>query len=243
MPGLRHRRRATYLLRLILAGLVATLAVAACGPSDGSATPGIGRASGEPTERPIATVPADPTLAAAVGPWRRVPAKADPAFGATFVAGCRAAEAAIGSMPARVVDVRGRGWITVLLASDTAAFLCRTTVDDPAHPVEIRSVTVPSATIATDQIDLALWTQVRISPETITYAVGRVGPEPADVIGGYVDQTFVFATHENGWWVAWWPPQAASDGFAAVDHGHVVLNEVKAPASGEFPDASAGASP
>lgn len=223
--------------------MLATLALAACGTSDGSATPGPGQSTGEPTDRPIATVPADPALAAAIGPWRRVPYPSEASFGAPFVAGCRAAEAAIGSMPAMVVDVRGRGWITVLFASDTAAFLCRTTVDDPTHPVEVRPVTVPGGTVAGDQIDLALWTQVRIPPETITYAVGRVGPDPAEVIGGFIDQTFVFATHENGWWVAWWPPQAASDGFAAVDHSHVVLDNAKPPPSGEFPDASAAASP
>ena len=228
--------------RLLIA-LVATVALAACGPSDGSATPGVGQASNEPSDQPIATVPADPALAAALGPWRRVPYQADPSFGVPFVAGCRAAEAGIGSMPAKVVDVRGRGWITALFASDTAAFLCRTTVDDPTHPVEVRAVAVPGGSVVGDQIDLALWTGVRIAPETITYAVGRVGPVPAEVIGGFVDQTFVFATHENGWWVAWWPPQAASDGFAAVDNSHLVLNNVKPPASGAFPDASAGASP
>lgn len=228
---------------LVLLALLASLALAACGTSDGTATPGPGQASGEPTERPIATVPGDPALAAALGPWRRVPFQADPAFGAPFAAACRSADASIGPMPVKVVDVRGRGWITVLFASDSAAFLCRTTVDDPTHPVEVRAVAVPSGPVSADQIDLALWTQVRIPPETITYAVGRVGPEPAEVIGGFVDQTFVFATHQNGWWVAWWPPQAASDGFAAVDHSHIVLNNVKPPASGEFPEGSAGASP
>jgi hypothetical protein len=238
-----HPRRAERrTLRRLVVAAVATLTLTACGPS-GTATPGVGQATGAPTERPIATVPADPALAAAIGPWRRVPYQADPAFGATFVAGCRAGEAAIGAMPAKAVDIRGRGWITVLFASESAAFLCRTTVDDPTHPVEIRAVTVPSGTVTADEIDLALWTQVRISPETITYAAGRVGPDPAFVIGGFIDQTFIFATQSNGWWLAWWPPQAASDGFSATDHSHIVLNHVKPPASGEFPEASASASP
>ena len=221
--------------------LAATLA--ACDASTGSGQPSQDQATSTPTEQPIATIPTDPTLAAALGAWRRVPFKADPAFGAPFADGCRAAEPTIGTTPVAVVDIRGRGWITVLFASDTAAYLCRTTVADPGHPLEVRAVAVPSGTISGDQIDLALWTTVRISPETITYAVGRVGPDPAEVIGGFIDQTFVFATHASGWWVAWWPPQAASDGFAAVDHGHVVLNNVEPPIGGEFPAASAGASP
>lgn len=239
-----HPRRAQRrTARLLLVSVLATVALGACSSTDGSPTPGPGQASGEPTERPIATVPGDPALAAALGPWRRVPFQADPAFGAPFAAACRSADASIGAAPVKVVDVRGRGWITVLFASDTAAFLCRTTIDDPTHPLEVRAITVPGGTIAGDQIDLVLWTEVRIAPETITYAVGRVGPDPAEVIGGFVDQTFVFATHANGWWVAWWPPQAASDGFAAVDHSHIVLNNVKPPASGEYPQTSAGASP
>lgn len=236
----RAQRRTT---RLLLPALLTTLVLAACGTSDGTATPGPGLASAVPTERPIATVPDDPALAAAVGPWRRVPFQADPAFGGPFAAACRSADASIGAAPVHVVDVRGRGWITVLFVSDTAAFLCRTTINDPSHPLEVRAIAIPGGTISGDQIDLALWTQVRIPPETITYAVGRVGPAPAEVIGGFVDQTFVFATHQNGWWVAWWPPQAASDGFAAVDNSHLVLNNVKPPASGEFPAASAGSSP
>ena len=240
---MHYRRAQRRTARCLLLCMVATIALAACDASAGTPTPDPGRTGGEPTDAPIATVPGDPALAAAIGPWRRVPYQADAAFGAAFAQACRSADASIGATPVKVVDVRGRGWITVLFASDSAAFLCRTTVDDPTHPVEVRAVAVPSGTVSADQIDLALWTQVRIAPETITYAVGRVGPEPAEVIGGFVDQTFVFATHQNGWWVAWWPPQAASDGFAAVDRSHIVLNNVKPPASGEFPEGSAGASP
>jgi len=197
----------------------------------------------EPTDAPIATVPADPALAAAIGPWRRVPFKADEAFGAPYVAACAAAEPKIGRMPVAVVDVRGSGWIAVLFAGAKAAYLCRTTVDDPSHPLEIRPIVVPAGTITGTEIDLALWTSVQVATERATYAVGRVGPDPADVIGGFVDQSFVFATHANGWWVAWWPPQPDSDGFAAVDRGHVVLNNVLVPAGGEFPAPSPSSAP
>jgi hypothetical protein len=217
--------------------LVASLALAAsvlagCNPGDGSLQPSD---TVEPTDAPLATVPTDPSLAAALGPWRRVPFKADPAFGIPFIAGCKGAEAAIGDTPAVVVDVRGRGWITAVFASDSAAFLCRTTVDDPTDPVEVRPMAVPTGSLAQDGIDLALWTEVQSGAETITYAAGRVGSLPAEVIGGFVDQSFVFGTHANGWWIAWWPPQVASDGFAAVDQGHVVLNNVLPPEGGEYP--------
>ena len=237
MPDVRCRHRWFLVLALSLAAVVGACA------SEGQATQPPQSSAARPTDQPLATVPSDPTLAAALGPWRRVPFQADPAFGVPFVAGCRGVEAAIGSMRAVVVDVRGRGWITVLFASETAAFLCRTTVDDPTHPLEVRAVAVPGGSVTGDQIDLALWTPVRIAPETITYAVGRVGPEPAEVIGVFNDQSFVYGTHQNGWWVAWWPPQPPIDGFSAVDHSHLVLNHVAAPASGEFPEASAGASP
>ena len=236
MTGRRPRWRA-------LVGAISLAAVVVAGCDAGGGSPTAPPDTFEATDAPVATVPADPALAAAVGPWRRVPFKADPAFGVRYISGCTAAEPAIGATPAVVVDVRGRGWITVVFASDSKAFLCRTTVDDPSHPVEVRAMTVPSGTLADDDIDLALWTTVQIGAETITYAAGRVGSVPVEVIGGFVDQTFVFATHADGWWVAWWPPQVASDGFAATDKGHVVLNNVKPPEAGEYPAPSAGASP
>jgi hypothetical protein len=234
----RHRPTAYRLDRRIrwpvAAALVALAAVvAACsGEAEGTIGPG---GTDRPTDQPLATTPQDPTLAAAIGPWRRNPFKADPAFGAPFEAGCRSAEPAIGAIPRVVLDVRGNGWITLLFADDANAFLCRATLDDPGHPLEVRHIDVPTATLADNGIDLALWTQVDIPPDTYTFAVGRVGPVPADVIGGFVNETFVFATHTNGWWVAWWPPQPKCDGFSAVDGGHLVMGNVKAPPGGEYP--------
>ncbi|HXI45291.1 MAG TPA: hypothetical protein VNH13_03235, partial [Candidatus Acidoferrales bacterium] len=126
MTATRQRWRA-------LAGAITLASTVLAGCDVGVGSPTVPPDTFEATDAPVATVPTDPALAAAVGPWRRVPYKADPAFGVPFISGCEAAEPAIGDTPALVVDVRGRGWITVVFASGTKAFLCRTTVDDPTH--------------------------------------------------------------------------------------------------------------
>src|SRR5690349_3969914 len=132
MPLARRARRRT----VIAAAATLGVALSACGGA--SESPPVG-ATAPATDPPIATVPADPALAAAIGPWRRVPFKADAAFAAPYAAACAAAEPTIGTTPVAVVDVRGNGWIAVLFASTNAAYLCRTTVDDPSHPIEVRA--------------------------------------------------------------------------------------------------------
>jgi hypothetical protein len=181
------------------------------------------------TEAALASQPADPAMAAAVGPWRRVPFKSDPAFGAPYVAACRAASADIGQIPATVVDVRGQGWITVLFASSDKAFLCRTTVADPAHPLAIEPIDVPAAALADDGIDLAHYEELGTGSGTTSFAVGRVGPTPAFVIAGFDDQSFVFGTVGGGWYVMWWPTGVTCDGISAVNQSHLVLDTAHAP--------------
>lgn len=220
----RRRTSAPAALALLVAVIVGACEVTGSPlPSSGSAgTPSA-------TEEALATQPGDPAMAAAVGPWRRVPFNADPAFGAPYVAACRAASADIDQLPAAVVDVRGQGWITVLFASADKAFLCRTTVADPAHPLAIDPIDVPSGTVSETGLDLARYEEIGSGSSTTSFAVGRVGPTPAEVIAGFDDQTFVFGTRGGGWYVMWWPTGVSCDGIAAVDHGHVVLASVDPP--------------
>jgi hypothetical protein len=225
---LTGRPRGRTLALTALALLVALVA----GACDATGSPGpssLGSDTPATTEAPLTTQPSDPAMAAAVGPWRRVPFKADPGFGALYVAACRAASPDIGQIPATVVDVRGRGWITVLFASSQKAFLCRTTVGDPAHPLAIESIDVPAGTLAGGGVDLANYEELGKGSETTSFAVGRVGPTPSAVIAGFDDQTFVFGTMGGGWYVMWWPTGVTCDGISSVNNSHIVLDSTHAP--------------
>src|SRR5438046_2354484 len=94
MPLARRARR-----RTVLVSALASILLAAC-TTEGTVQPaGVRRASLRRPFREIRRLPR------AVGPWRRVPFKADPSFGVPFVAGCRTAEPAIGTTPPVVVEI------------------------------------------------------------------------------------------------------------------------------------------
>ena len=221
-------RRLAALVALALA-VVACDTAASAAPSTGSRSTGPGPTRVNQETSP----PGDPTLAAATGPWRRVPFAADAAFGVAQEAGCRGGPVSIGSSAQRVVtDVRGDGRIVLVFASPTKAFLCITSVDHPESPVDIEALTVPSTTLAADGIDLVFYKEVGTGASTIAYAVGRVGPEPKYVITGFVDQTFVFGAMGGGWYSLWWPVTVACDGVSSVNGAHIVLDNAPAPCQG-----------
>lgn len=219
----------------LLAGLAAlAICLAAC--DAGSPAPGASSGPGGspvPTRVAQASQPSDPATAAATGPWRRVPFVVDASFGAQQEAGCRNGVVAIPTALARVLtDVRGEGRVLMLFASSTKAFLCVTSIDDPAHPVDVESLTVPAKAIAADGIDLVSYAETGSGSGTIVTAVGRVGPTPTAVIAGFVDQTFVFGAMGGGWYSMWWPVTVACDGISSVNNAHIVLDNTPAPCQG-----------
>ena len=95
-------------MRLLTGLATLAFALSACdagasGTPNGSAGDSAGTG---PTRVPQVTTPAasDPTSAAAIGPWRRVPFLADPSFGRAQEDGCRHGVVPIGSTAARVVS-------------------------------------------------------------------------------------------------------------------------------------------
>jgi hypothetical protein len=224
-------------MRRLAALLALALVLAACDSAVGPITSGpVTRASDVPLPTRVgqaSSQPGDPNIAAATGPWRRVPFPADPGFTAAQEAGCRNGPVAIGSSAARVVtDVRGGGRILLVFVATTKAYLCVASFDDPAHPVDVETLAVPSTALAPDGIDLVFYTEVGSGASTIAYAVGRVGPEPKAVIAGFVDQTFVFGATGGGWYSMWWPVTIACDGISAVNQAHIVLDNAPAPCEG-----------
>jgi hypothetical protein len=188
-----------------------------------------------PTRVPQQTAPAasDPTSAAAVGPWRRVPFLADPAFGGAEESGCRHGVVPIGSTATRVVtDVRGEGRALFVFTLPTKAFLCVASVDHPESPDAVVPLELPTTVLADDGIDLVYYSETGAGSGTTAFAVGRVGPTPTAVIMGFVDQTFLFGALGGGWYSMWWHPTISCDGIAAVNNAHIVLNTAHAPCEG-----------
>jgi len=240
MPIRRAQRRRNLVrlvpLRLFTALAAVVLVLAACDATASSAPGSVPTSSGAgPTRVPQVTAPAasDPTSAAAVGPWRRVPFLADAAFGAAQESGCRHGVVPIGSTATRVVtDVRGEGRVLMVFTLPTKAFLCVSSVDHPDSPDAVIPLDLPTTTLADDGIDLVYYEETGTGSGTIAYAVGRVGPTPKAVIMGFVDQTFLFGALGGGWYSMWWHPSIACDGIAAVNNAHVVLNSTHAPCEG-----------
>lgn len=218
----------------LLSGIAAVVLVLAGCDAGASGTPNgsPGESAGAgPTRVPQVTTPAasDPTSAAAIGPWRRVPFLADPSFGRAQEDGCRHGVVPIGSTAARVVtDVRGEGRVLLVFALPTKAFLCVTSVDHPESPDAVVPLDVPTTDLADDGIDLVYYDETGTGSSTTAFAVGRVGPTPTAVIMGFVDQTFLFGALGGGWYSMWWHPTIACDGIAAVNNAHVVLNSAHA---------------
>jgi len=222
LPALAALGILAILAPLAMTGCDSAASTAPGGPAGGGSAPAVTRVPQETT--------GDPATAAATGSWRRVPFPTDPSFAAAQESGCRGGPVAIPASATRVVtDVRGQGRLLLVFASATRAFLCVTSVDDPADPVDVESFSVPAAPVADDGIDLVYYTETGTGSGTLAFAVGRVGPAPKAVIAGFVDQTFVFGAMGGGWYSMWWPVTVACDGIASVNGAHVVLESTHAP--------------
>jgi len=196
--------------------------------------------SAAPNSEPVRTVEPSPTeaiteldavQAASVGPWRRLPVIPGPAFVAPFEAGCQAAEPKLRGQRAAVIDVRGAKIVTLVYDMGAAAFVCRSTTDDPAKPFDVRAIEVPTGELDPDGIDIAFYEAVRVGDQLETLLVGRIGPVPevALVIAGFPDQTFVWGAHANGWYTMWWQGKVAMEGVATTNIRHEVLSEADQP--------------
>ena len=162
-----------------------------------------------------------------VGPWRPAPVTpSDDAVEAVRSA-CAAAPTdpsafGLANQPVVAADARGEGIVTVVLADEAAAYVCRarlvagassaTVIDGPARldPASLRSLEEYAISVV-DHVSVD-----EVGPAA-SLLVGRIGPEASRVVVGFDDDSEVVATKSAGWYLAWWPGAARPRAIASVD--------------------------
>lgn len=226
-----------------LAAAVAALALVGCGDAAPTGTP--------PVEPPRTGESASPSpgVEALLGPWRRAPVAVGDDLTEALRSAC-AGEAGpdllvdASALPVAVVDARGQGRATVLLADDSVAVICEALIEADGETV---AVAVPPTRIAPDALgtvddgalEIAGYGSSDDASEPRTAIVGRVGRSASEVIAAFDDESEVYAAKANGWFLAWWPGALDPDSVAAVDARNIVLTAVTAPEA----DVSAAAGP
>lgn len=202
---------------------LAVLALAGCGvaplPSDGvQPTP-------ELTVEAIMPMPSDVLTLDLVGAWRPAPIDLDTSHVAIVSDACSlAAREQLGDddadLPTALVDARGRGVATAILADDLAAIQCVAHFDESAQIATVDSVARLSMTAA-EAVDGASLSVASVVHDEAgdgrMVAVGRAGPDAASVRITLDDGSIVVGAVAEGWWAAWWPGASSATTYAAID--------------------------
>ena len=200
-----------------------------------SPTPGPGGSEGAAIEsgHPVTS---DVPLSQLVGDWLATPlALGDPQIAVVSDACALAARSQLGAaeadLPTAVVDARGEGFATAILADETRAIQCLARLDG-AGTARIDSVErlAPSTVtgVADQKIGLTSLLQFEDREGGRTFLLGRVGPSASEVKAVLDDKSQVFASQSNGWYAAWWPGGRGVTAINAVAGGSQVVRTVEA---------------
>jgi hypothetical protein len=171
-----------------------------------------------------------------VGQWLAAPLPiGDPQIAVISDACALAARDQLGAaeadLPTALVDARGEGFATAILADDTRAIQCLARLDG-AGTARIDSVErlAPSAvrTVGDDAIGLTSLVQLEDREGGRTFLLGRIGANAIEVKAVLDDKSEVIATHANGWYAAWWPSQHPATAIHATDGGQQVARAIAA---------------
>ena len=221
-------------------GALAALAVVGCAsptpPGDG------GHPTASQTQESIEPDPSDALTTQLVGGWRRSPIDLDDTHIAIISDACSlAAREQLGEdeadLPTALIDARGGGVATAILADDLAAIQCFVHFDETARIATVDSVARLSTT-ATAAVDTARITVANVTRATDlaggrTVAFGRVGPNAFAVKLGFDDSLVHTAASAGGWWSMWWPGVARASAYSAVDARNLVIGSVQNAPVGE----------
>lgn len=220
---------------LVLAGVL--LAGCAANPEPSRTVEPGPDASGEPSAPgELSAPPADGVLTAQlVGGWRRAPIELDNSHVAIISDACAvAARDQLGDdeadLPTAVIDARGEGVATAILADDLSAIQCFVHLDATAQIATVDSVarlsTSATAAVGEARITVANVTRANDLPGGRTIAFGRVGPDAFAVKLGFDDGLVHTAASADGWWSMWWPGVARASSYAAVDAKDLAIGSV-----------------
>jgi hypothetical protein len=214
----------------LLVGGCAFLPSLVSSPSPGSGGP---EAPGLESVEPVSS---DVPLAQVVGDWLAIPLPlGDPQIAVVSDACALAARNQLGAaeadLPTAVVDARGEGFATAILADDTRAIQCLARVDG-AGTARIDSVgrLAPStvAAVADQKIGLTSLLQFEDREGGRMFLLGRVGLNASEVKAVLEDKSEVIASLANGWYAAWWPGDHRLTAIDALDGGRQVARSVEA---------------
>ena len=187
-----------------------------------------------PGSSPVAVASSDGRLA---GPWLPAPIQlGDPQIAVVSDACAAIARQSLGEaeadLPTALIDARGGGYVTVILADDLTAIVCFARFGDDGTTATVDSVDRLSsrqhelpegAKITVDELSRS---DEATGPRTIAF--GRVGPDAAGV-QVMVDDAAHAATSAEGWWSTWWPGTDLASAYSAVDAGNVVVGSAEPP--------------
>jgi hypothetical protein len=210
----------------------ALLAATACGPA--VPTP----SAPEPAEASEVRSPAVDDAVAMFGPWRAAPIALSDELTATLTTACldeaRAQLNVVDEIPVAVVDVRGEGLATVILADEHVAVVCDGSIDPTTAALSLEqpvSYLAPDALgpIEDDQIEIVAYARDDASGAPRKQLIGRVGGQAVEVIATLDDESEVNAAKSNGWFSAWWPGVGDAANIAAVDRQNISISGAAVP--------------
>jgi hypothetical protein len=224
-------------LRSVLAVTIVAAVLAGC---DAVTVPS--PASGSPTSSEDPLAPTDVMADQMLGPWRRATIQLDDSRTAVLSDACAAAaREKLGeddsTLPTALVDARGEGVATVILADDLRAVLCLATLDATgAATVDAVDRLSPTAVAPVEEADVTVASVLRLEDEAgrRTLAFGRAGPEAVKVKLSFPDSLVHTAALAEGWWAMWWPGNTGAISYAAVNAANFVLGAAKERPTGEL---------
>ncbi|HET9521963.1 MAG TPA: hypothetical protein VFO73_13015 [Candidatus Limnocylindrales bacterium] len=218
--------------------VVALAVVLVAGGCDGS----------EPTVEPSSPAPTaspDPSAAAIdllFGEWRPVSLPVDQGLAEAMAFVCANAadqdlKAVMEHVPVALVDARGDGLVSVILADDHVAFECRLKLETIGSELTSTIIGAPArldpgaiAPVEDTALSVVSHTRVEEDAGSRTILIGRVGPKAYRVVAAFDDESEVTASKDNGWFYAWWPGTVGLGGIASLDNKSLVQSAVNSPA-------------
>lgn len=171
-----------------------------------------------------------------VGPWREDPIELDGTQTAIISDACAAAALELlgqaeSDLPTALVDARGEGFATAILADDLLAIECLARTDGRTANVDAVWRLSPTRTALIDgpKVTLARLVEEEDRDGGRIVAFGRFGPEATGVTLGFRDGSEVVASTDLGWWAAWWPSNVRPVTIAAVDGSGTAVGGVTVP--------------
>ena len=190
-----------------------------------------------PTARPTPPPQVDVVLANVTGPWRRTPMQVGADIEDPSTTACRAAlrSAAAGAdaLETVLIDARGENLLTLVLADESRAAVCRVRLADRVPTVlGTFAIEKPAAKLGETEITVAhfaLLDDRDAGDRSRSLIVGQIGPEPKKATAGFDNETYVFATKSPGWYALWWPGRDRAATIAAQDGRNLVIGSVDQP--------------